>query len=54
MGSDDCPFWTYEDLRDADYYEDMYAMIESYYDSLDRDDMDYPPTAWESGIYDDE
>ena len=48
--SDNYPFWTYEDMRDMDYYEDMYTLLEQYYVSLDRDDMWYPPAEWESGI----
>ena len=51
--SDDVPFWTYESLHEVSAYEDRYEMIKEYFDSVDNDDMSYPPMDWESGVYDD-
>jgi hypothetical protein len=45
---------TYEDyiMFDREYrmYEDLMNLRNMYIDSIDRDDMDYPPMDWESGI----
>lgn len=45
---------TYEDyiIWDNEYkmYEDMYTLRTRYIDSVDRDDMDYPPAEWDSGL----
>lgn len=45
---------TYDDyiIWDNEYriYEDLMDLRTMYIDSIDRDDMDYPPTDWESGI----
>jgi len=45
---------TYEDyiVWDSEYrmYEDLMNLKIMYVDSIDRDDMDYPPMDWESGI----
>jgi hypothetical protein len=45
---------TYDDyiMWDRDYrmYEDLMNLRIMYIDSVDRDDMDYPPSDWESGI----
>jgi hypothetical protein len=45
---------TYDDyiMWDRDYrmYEDLMDLRTTYIDSIDRDDMDYPPMDWESGI----
>jgi hypothetical protein len=45
---------TYDDyiMWDREYrmYEDLMNLRIMYIDSIDRDDMDYPPADWESGI----
>ena len=45
---------TYDDyiIWDNEYriYEDIMDLRTMYIDSIDRDDMDYPPMNWESGI----
>jgi len=45
---------TYDDyiIWDIEYrmYEDLMELTTKYIDSIDRDDMDYPPMDWESGI----
>ena len=45
---------TYDDyiVWDREYriYEDLMNLRIMYIDSIDRDDMDYPPSDWESGI----
>jgi hypothetical protein len=45
---------TYEDyiVWDSEYrmYEDLIELRRMYIDSIDRDDMDYPPMDWDSGI----
>lgn len=45
---------TYDDyiIWDIEYrmYEDLMELTTRYIDSIDKDDMDYPPTDWESGI----
>jgi hypothetical protein len=51
--SDDLPFWTYESLHEVSMYEDRFEMMEEFFASIERDDMDYPPMDWESGVYDD-
>jgi hypothetical protein len=45
---------TYDDyiIWDNEYriYEDLMDLRTMYIDSIDKDDMDYPPMDWESGI----
>jgi hypothetical protein len=45
---------TYDDyiVWDSEYrlYEDLMDLTIMYIDSADRDDMDYPPMSWDSGI----
>jgi hypothetical protein len=45
---------SYEDyiMQDKEYRIDeyLYELRLRYIDSIDRDDMDYPPTDWESGL----
>ena len=45
---------SYEDyiIWDMEYrmYEDLMTLRTNYIDSVDRDDMDYPPADWESGL----
>jgi hypothetical protein len=36
--------------REYRMYEDLMNLRIMYIDSIDRDDMDYPPMDWESGI----
>lgn len=45
--SDDLPYWTYESLHESDALEERLQVI---IESIDKDDMDYPPVNWESGV----
>ena len=53
--SDDLPYWSREDLREAEYdYMDLLERLELKYrlvqDSFDADDLEYPPICWEAGL----
>jgi len=39
-------------IEDKEYrvHEYLYELRLRYIESVDRDDMDYPPTEWESGV----
>ena len=52
MTSDDYPYWTYEELHDTYYYDDRIKyLMDKYMTSVDREDLDYPPTEyWESCV----
>ncbi len=54
--SDDLPYWTVDDLHDADYaYDAVLDRLEYKYrlydqpESVDADDVEYPPV-WEPGL----
>lgn len=53
MTSNDYPYWTYEELQESYYYEDRIKhLTNKYMDSIDKEDIDYPPVEyWESGVY---